>query len=142
MAADDGAIGFDHFRKATGEYLLENFEITIGRETNVSQGGDGTSAHGIHVAQGVGSGDLAEGVRVVDDGGEEVHGLHQRGAGVDLINTSVVGVIEAYEDIWILLPGKLAWKTLSSTAGLILEAQPPALTVSVRRVLSAGMGTL
>ena len=108
MAADDRAICFDHFRKAAGKYLLENLEITISRETYVRQGGDGTSAHGVDVAQGVSGGDLAEGVRVVNDGGEEIHGLYERGAGVDLVDASVVGVIEAYEDVWVVLPGEFA----------------------------------
>ena len=35
----------------------------------------GLAAHGVDVAQGVGSGDLAEHVGVVDDGREEVHGV-------------------------------------------------------------------
>ncbi len=81
VAADDRATCFHHFRKAAGEDLLQNLEIAVGRETYVSQGGDGTAAHGVDVAQGVGGGDLAEGVRVVHDGSEEIDGLHQRDVG-------------------------------------------------------------
>jgi hypothetical protein len=53
------------------------------------------AAHGVNVAQRVGCGDLAESVRVVDDGSEEIDGLHQRLIGRDLIHSGVVGVVEA-----------------------------------------------
>ncbi len=61
----------------------------------MSQRGDGTSAHGIDVAQRIGGGDLAEGVGIVHHGSEEVHGLDQREVGSDFVDAGVVGVIEA-----------------------------------------------
>ena len=108
VAADHRALGLHHFRKAAGQDLLQHFEVAVGRETNVSQRGDGTAAHGVDVAQGVGGGDLAESVGVVHDGREEIDGLHQRGVGRDPVDAGVVGVIEADQNVGIVLAGQFA----------------------------------
>jgi hypothetical protein len=52
---------------------------------------DRPSAHRVDVRQGVGGGDPAEGVRVVDDRREEVDGLHDRQVGGELHHAGVVG---------------------------------------------------
>ena len=105
VAADDGASGFHHLRKAAGQNALENFEIAFFGEADQRERSQRTSAHGVDVAQRVGGGDLSEGVGIVDDGREEVDGLHQRGVGRDLIHSGVVGVIEADQHIRVMLPG-------------------------------------
>ena len=69
------------------------------------QRGERLAAHGVNIAQRVGGGDLAEGVRIVDDGGEEVDCLHQRLIGRDLIHAGVVGVVEADQNVGVVLPG-------------------------------------
>jgi hypothetical protein len=63
------------------------------------------SAHGVDIAERVGGGDLAEDVRVVHDRREEIHGLDEGLVGRDLIHSGVVGVIEADQDIGVMLPG-------------------------------------
>jgi hypothetical protein len=78
VAADYYASGFDHFGEAAGKDSLENFEVAFLGEADHGQGCDGTSSHGVDVAEGVGGGDLAEGVGVVDDGGEKIDGLDKR----------------------------------------------------------------
>ncbi len=65
----------------------------------------GASAHGVNVAQGIGGRDLAEGVRVVDDGREEIHGLHQRLRGRNFVHSGVVGCIKANQNVRVMLPG-------------------------------------
>ena len=95
VAADHGASGFDHFREAAGEDAFENFEVGFVGKADQGQRGKRLSAHRIDVAQCIGRGDLAEGVRIVDDRGEEVDSLHQRLIGRDLIHSGVVGVVEA-----------------------------------------------
>ena len=141
VAADHRAVRFHHFREAAGENLLQHFEIATGGEAYVGQRGDGASAHGVYVAQGIGGGDLAEGVGVVDDGREEIDSLHQRDIGGDFVDAGIIGMIEADQTFGSCCRGSFP-RTLSRTAGLSLEAQPPALTVSVSRVLSSGMRTL
>ena len=66
------------------------------------------SAHGVDVAEGVGGGDLAEGVGVVHDGGEEIYGLDERQVRVELIHSGVVGVVEADQDVRVVLPGEFS----------------------------------
>src|SRR5437588_1654058 len=77
MAANNGAAGLDHFRKTAGENFLKNSEVGILREANQRKRGERTPAHGIDVAERIDRSDLAEGVRVINDGGEEIHGLYQ-----------------------------------------------------------------
>ena len=64
-----------------------------------------TAAHGVNVAESVRRGDLPEDVRVVDDGREEIDRLDQRLIGRDLIHSGVVGVVEADQNIGVVLPG-------------------------------------
>ena len=52
----------------------------VGREAADRQGNSGLAAHRVHVGESVGGGDGAEGLRVIDDGRDEVHGEHQRRA--------------------------------------------------------------
>ncbi len=105
VAADYDASGLDHFGEAAGENVLEDFEIAFFGEANHGEGGDGASAHGVNVAERVGGGDLAEGVGVVHDGGEEIDGLDECQIGVELIDAGVVGVVEADQDVGIMLAG-------------------------------------
>src|SRR6202035_2656208 len=95
VAADHGASGLDHLREAAGEDALQNFKISLVGEADQRERGQRAAAHGIDIAEGVGGGDLAESVRVVDDGSEEIDGLHQRLIRRDLIYSGVVGVVEA-----------------------------------------------
>ncbi len=66
---------------------------------------NGPSAHGVDVTQGVGGGNLSEGVRVVNDRGEKIHGLDQRLCGGNFVHSGVVGCVKANQDIRVMLPG-------------------------------------
>ena len=61
------------------------------------------AAHCVDVGQGVCRGDLAEGIRVVGDGREKVHSLHQRQLVRDLIDRGVVTPVKADEQIRVLM---------------------------------------
>jgi hypothetical protein len=50
----------------------------VRREADDVERGERLAAHGVHVGERVGRGHLAEVVRVVDDGSEEVDRLHER----------------------------------------------------------------
>src|SRR5205814_10255646 len=95
VAADDGASGFDHFRKPTGKNSLKDFEVAFFRKANESKGGERASAHRVNVAQRVCGRDLAESVGIVNDWREEIDGLHESLVGCDFIHSGVVGVVEA-----------------------------------------------
>ena len=95
VAADDGASGFHHFGKAACEDSFEDCEVGFLGKANQGEGGERTSAHGVDIAESIGGGDLAEGVRIVDDRGKEVDRLDERRLGRELIHAGVVGVIKA-----------------------------------------------
>ena len=48
------------------------------------------SSHGVDVGQGVGGRDLSIGVRIVDDRGEEIQGLHHRQFVTEAVDRGVV----------------------------------------------------
>ena len=105
VAADDGASGFDHLAETAGENLLENVEIAFVGKADQGEGVEGTSAHGVDVAERVGGGDLAEGVRVVDDRGKKIHGLDEGKVRGNFVHAGVVGFVEADQNVRVLLPG-------------------------------------
>ena len=105
VPADDGAAGLDHLGEAAGEHLFEHFGIALVGEADEGERADGPAAHGIDVAERVGGRDLAEDEWVVDDGSEEVDGLHDGELGCELIHAGVVGGIEADQDVGVMLPG-------------------------------------
>src|SRR5258707_11418893 len=78
MSANHGTAGFHHLGKSAGQDLLQDAEITVIRETYKGQRAQRPAPHGVNVAQGIGGSDLAEGVRIIDDGGEEIDRLDQR----------------------------------------------------------------
>ena len=105
VAADHGATGFHHLGKAAGKNLLQDIEVAFFGEADDGERAQGTSAHGVNVAQGVGGRDLAESVWVVNDGGEEIYGLDQRLGGGNFVHSGVVGCIKANQHVGVILPG-------------------------------------
>ncbi len=107
VAADQGAAGFVDFFGAAAENLFEDGEVAGSGVGEDGEGGERARAHGVDVAQGVGGGDGAEGVGIVDDGGEEVDGLHEGTLRRELVHARIVGRLKPYEDV-IVLPSRQA----------------------------------
>ena len=63
----------------------------------------GLAAHGIHVGQGVGSGDLAEKPGIIHHGREEVHSLDQGQVIGNLVNGSIIALVEANQQVGIIV---------------------------------------
>ena len=95
VSTDHRAARLHHLAQPAGENLLEYLHVALLGEADQGQRRDRPAAHGINIAERVGGRDLAEGVGVVDDGREEVHRLHQRQLGRELIHSGVVGFVEA-----------------------------------------------
>src|SRR5690242_4455473 len=90
MSADYSSLCFNHFRKAASENAFQNIEIGFFREAYQRKGSQWTSTHGVNIVESIGGGNLAKSVGVIDNGGEEINGLDQRGSGADLIDPGVV----------------------------------------------------
>ena len=60
---------------------------------------DGGAAHGVHIGDGVGGGDAAKVERIVDDGHEEVGGGNQRLLVVELVDSGVIGRLDAHQQL-------------------------------------------
>ena len=86
----------------------EQVEVEPLRPADEVQREQGPAAHRVDVAQRVGCRDRSPVVRVVDDGGEEVHGLDERYPLGDQVHGGVVGRVEAEEQVGILAPRPFA----------------------------------
>src|SRR5205823_5584621 len=99
------AARFHHLGKSARQDLLKNREITFFWKAHQSEGRERTPAHSVDIAERVRGGNLTEGEWVVDDGREKINRLHQRRFRPDLIHARVVGVIEADQNLRVMLPG-------------------------------------
>jgi hypothetical protein len=91
VAAQDGALRFAHLGRATLEDLFEVAGFTPRRPRQNRQGGDRPAAHRVNVAERVGGGNGSVGERVVHDGCEEIHGLHEGELRRQLVDAGIVG---------------------------------------------------
>ncbi len=64
--------------------------------------GERTAAHRIHVAHGVGGGDLSVDERIVDDRREEIDRLDERALAVEPVHTCIVRGPVIDEDPWVV----------------------------------------
>src|SRR6185437_2583165 len=79
VATDDDRAGLVDLVLPAAQDFGEDLERQLaGGETDDVERGERLAAHGVDVGEGVGGGDLAEGVGVVDDRREEVDGLDER----------------------------------------------------------------
>jgi hypothetical protein len=105
MAADHSAPSLNHLRQAASENALQNIEIAFLGETHESERRERLPSHGINVAERICGGNLAECVRVVNDGREKIDRLYERRLRRHQIHAGVVGVIKADQNIRVMLPG-------------------------------------
>src|SRR5437660_1545176 len=78
VPAPHHAAGFLHLGEPPGEHALEHIEISTIGKADDGERRHRLAAHRIDIAQRIYRGDLAEDEGVVNDGSEEVYGLHQR----------------------------------------------------------------
>jgi hypothetical protein len=71
-----------------------------------AQGKEWLHTHGVDIAQRVGRGYLAEEVRIIHDGGEEVNGLHDGVSVTNSIDGAVVGAFHAYQHMGVFHRGQ------------------------------------
>ena len=116
VAADERAAGFGRLGLTAEENLVEDLRIEfVGGKTRDVERGERLAAHGVHVAERVGRGNGSKGVGIVDDGGEEIDGLHEGLALVEAIDAGVVGEVEADEQVGI----SVCWQTCQGAPQLV-----------------------
>ncbi|OQB40078.1 MAG: hypothetical protein BWY09_00874 [Candidatus Hydrogenedentes bacterium ADurb.Bin179] len=102
VAADKCAVRLVQFVHAAPQDRLEDRVVQgFNREADDGKRRDGPPAHGVDVADGIGCGDLAEKIRVVHAGSEDIHGLYQRKGCVQPINAGIVARCRPHQDIGI-----------------------------------------
>ncbi len=102
VPTDDGDSRFGGFVRGAAEDVAQNRrrELLIG-EADQIQGSQGFSAHGVDVAEGIGSCNSAEIVWSIDDGGEEIGGQNQGQVVVELVDGRIVRRRAAHENFGI-----------------------------------------
>ena len=61
------------------------------------------TAHGVDIRKGIGRGDLPEEVRVVCNGREKIHRLHQGQVVTDLVHRRVIALVKAHQQVGVLM---------------------------------------
>ena len=82
--------------------MLQNLRVAFFWERYDRKRRNRPSAHGIHITERVGRGNLTEQVRIVDNRREEIHGLHQRQRFGDAVDPGVIIGIEANDYVALL----------------------------------------
>src|SRR5262245_60680635 len=92
VPADDYGATFFHFVGAAAQNLAKNLDVYSPlRKANNVHAGLRFTTHGIDIAQRISSGDLAENIRVIDDGSEKIDGVDDGEVGTKPIDPRVVG---------------------------------------------------
>ncbi len=79
IIAQPCAAGLLRLRRAAAKDFRNHFvRDKVSRDSHDVQRSERTAAHRVNVGDRIGGGDLTVAKRVVHDGGEEVHRLHQR----------------------------------------------------------------
>ena len=106
-------------------------EVRLGKGRD-GERGQGSAPHGVDVRERVRGGDGPEVLGIVDDRGEEVHGLHEGGALVEAKDAGIVARRLVDENAGIVGAGQPA-QHLGELGGPSLLAQPAQATRSVSR---------
>ena len=103
MTAYNCNAGFTRDRRTAFEYALQDLQIErVDRKRGDVQRTDRLAAHRVNVRQRVRGGDASEIVRIVDDGREEVDGLHDGQIVAQPKHARVVGGAETHEHALVL----------------------------------------
>ena len=129
MAAHQHAAGLNDHLTAAPEDFSQHIDVPALGEADDIHGGFYLTAHGVHIAQGIGSSDLTKEVRILHHRREEVHRLHHGDFIADFINRCVIGTVKADEQIGIRLAlGQLAqnmaqdpWAQLCTSAAILTK---------------------
>ena len=116
--------------------MIRGLSFSIGKAT-MDSAVSGRPAHGVDVAHGIGRGDLAETIGVIDAGREDVHGLDQGQPVAELVDARVVAGVGADEDVADRRCGAVRRGRVLRSFWLILEAQPAFSTNCVSGASSA-----
>ena len=126
VAAHDDAARLAHLVRAAGQDSPQNVQTDMAGEPHQVQPGDRLRAHGEAIAQRVGRGYLAIGVRVVHDGGEEIHRLDDGQILPEPIHARVVPGVRSVEQVRVRKRLKLA-QSLSQVLRTQFRASPARL---------------
>ena len=100
VAAEQGAVRFVEHCGPSLEHVAKHVDgESVLRPPHHLEGRQGRASHGIHVAQGIGRGDPAPVVCLVDDGGDEVDGLYEGDVVAQAIDAGVVGAVDADQQV-------------------------------------------
>ena len=102
VAAGDDAAAFGDLGRAAAEDFRQDRRRQVFGKADDVEGEEDFGAHGVDVAHGVGGGDGAVGVGVIDDGREEVERQDDRKLIADAIDSGVVKAVEAEEQVGVL----------------------------------------
>ena len=84
---------------AAPQQIMDRLLGHIRRDSHDVQAQLRLAAHGIHVRQSIGGGDLPEQIGIIRDGREEIHRLYQGQVIGNLVDAGVVALVKAHQQI-------------------------------------------
>ena len=108
VPARQDASGLGHFFRAAAQDLPQHIQVHALGEADEVEGRLHLAAHRVHIAQGVGSGNLPKGVRVLDHGWKKVHRLHKGQIVCQAVNGRIVPAVVPHKEVRVFFaPGQL-----------------------------------
>ncbi len=101
VPAQQRAIGFVNLLGPALQDFRQIVQVALGRPRENRKRGDRLAAHRVNVAERVGRRDRAERVRIVDNGREEIDGLHQGALRRQLVHAGIVGGIKPDQHVFV-----------------------------------------
>ena len=102
------APGFGHLFGTAAQDLPQHVQIHALGEADEIQCRFDLTAHGVDIAQGIGRGNLPEGIGVIDHRREEIHRLHQSNVLGNAVDGSIVPAVVANQKVGVFFaPGQL-----------------------------------
>ena len=104
MGSGQHRTGFGDFTERPRYYPVKDLRVQLpGGEAHEIQAGHRPASHGVHVAEGVGGGDLPEQIGIVDRRRDEIRRHHQGDVIAESVDAGVIAGLVADEEIRILL---------------------------------------
>ena len=104
MPADKDDAGGMHGIKTAAKDLAQyrNIHAVIGETDNIHRR-QGRTSHGVYIAEGIGYGNAAKIIRLIDDRSKEIHRLYQRKVITQFVDTGIFAVLNPGDEVGIAM---------------------------------------
>ena len=117
MPARKASARFGHLLGSAAQNFAQNVQIHALREADKVQCSLHLASHGIDITQGIGSGDLPEGIGVVHHRRKKVHRLHQRNIICYAVHGGIIPAVVAHQQVRVFFPARQFFQNTAQRSG-------------------------